>query len=113
MTVQGVSSALAAVDVCRGAPRNVGLGRPQRCQRHPLPVRVARTAGGAPGVAPHTLGEHNLARSGRRMLAPAAQAAPQTVQQCEWDADAKSCVAGGAVNIMYAVRGQPVSAYLW
>jgi hypothetical protein len=45
----------------------------------------------------------------RRLLAPVAA---EKARQCEWDSSTKTCDAADAVNIMYAVRGNPASAYL-
>lgn len=52
-------------------------------------------------------------RSSRRLMATGALSGTQTAKQCMWVAETKSCEASDAMDIMYAVRGKPVSPYLW
>lgn len=73
-------------------------------------VVLVTLAGSATGA--QSLQSSNAAHS-RRMLNAAAPAAVQTAKQCMWVAESNSCEATDAVDIMYAVRGQPVSPYLW
>lgn len=41
------------------------------------------------------------------------QRRPLVVSQCYWDQQSQVCDADDAVNIMYAIKAKPVSAYLW
>lgn len=69
----------------------------------------ACAANGAVVASGFSNGLHQAPNSRRLLTATATQ----TASQCQWSSETNSCDAADAVNIMYAVRGQPVSPYLW
>jgi hypothetical protein len=65
------------------------------------------------GASAHRLQADAQSAHSRRLLKAATSAAATSANQCEWNMASNSCEAADAVDIMYAVRGQPLSPYLW
>lgn len=77
-------------------------------------VLVLMAVAGVSGASLADAGQQAAAgRNSRRLMATTAPAGAQTSKQCMWVAESKSCEATDAMAIMYAVRGKPVSPYLW